>query len=194
MALIVGVDIGKNGALVFLNGRGEVVKKCIMPLIGKTYYDWFKITEIIQGEDVTHVFIEDVHAIFNSAAGATFMFGGGFHGLIAIVSVLQIPYTLVQPKTWQKVIYQGVHEIRKPPKKLTKKELASKAAGEKVRTPKKIGSLNTKAMSEVAAKRLFPDIDLRANEGCSVSHDGIVDALLLAEYGRRTFASKGITV
>lgn len=35
------------------------------------------------------------------------------------------------------------------------------------------------------AKRLFPDVDLRRTPKCSKPHDGIAEALLMAEYCRR---------
>ena len=36
------------------------------------------------------------------------------------------------------------------------------------------------------AHRLFPSVDLRRTERCSKPHDGIAEALLMAEYCRRT--------
>lgn len=36
------------------------------------------------------------------------------------------------------------------------------------------------------AQRLFPDVDLRRTPRCSKPHDGIAEALLMAEYCRRT--------
>lgn len=38
------------------------------------------------------------------------------------------------------------------------------------------------------AKRLFPNIDLRRTPKCKGPHDGICEALLMAEYGRRVLA------
>jgi hypothetical protein len=173
---IIGIDVGKNGAMVMIDEKGEVTEIYTMPLFGKDYYDWIEIANILSDEKDEHVFIENVHAIYGASAGSTFTFGGGFHGIIAVVSTLQKPYTLVQPKEWQKVAYQGIHEIRKPPIRITK----GKNIGKMKKGPK-----DTKAMSLVAAKRLFPNVDLRASERCKKPHEGIVDALLIAEYGRR---------
>jgi len=150
-----------------LNERGEIVEQHVMPMIADTDLDAKALNDILLVNCPCLAFIEDVHAIFGSSAGATFSFGyicGSIHTLIACC---QIPLTKVQPKAWQKVIYQGIPEIRKPSKN-----------GKK-------GRLDTKAMSAVAAKRLFPTADLRKNEKCKVVHDGIVDALLIAEYARR---------
>lgn len=42
-----------------------------------------------------------------------------------------------------------------------------------------------KGRNILAAKRLFPDQDLRKSDRARVPHDGICDALLIAEYGWR---------
>lgn len=36
-------------------------------------------------------------------------------------------------------------------------------------------------------KKLFPNVNLKRTERCAKDHDGMVEALLLAEYGRRNF-------
>jgi len=179
MTDIIGIDPGKNGAIVWMDSDGIVLEKQPMPLVGKEFdlHQFSKLLdEIIWGKSI-HVFIEQVHAIYGSAAGATFTFGEIYGAIKGIVSAKAIPYTLVQPKKWQKVIYQGIPEIRKPSITITK----GKRAGQKQK-----GKLDTKAMSLLAAKRLFPNVDLRASERCKKPHDGIVDALLITEYGRRT--------
>lgn len=43
-----------------------------------------------------------------------------------------------------------------------------------------------KNTSVEVAHRLFPDVDLRRTTRCSKPHDGIAEALLMAEYCRRT--------
>ena len=42
-----------------------------------------------------------------------------------------------------------------------------------------------KGRNILAAKRLFPDVDLRKSDRARVDHDGICDALLICEFGRR---------
>jgi hypothetical protein len=44
---------------------------------------------------------------------------------------------------------------------------------------------DTKQRSIIAAKRLFPEVSLRRTERSRKDDDGISDAILLAEYGRR---------
>jgi len=40
-------------------------------------------------------------------------------------------------------------------------------------------------MALVAAKRLFPGQDFTLTERATKAHDGMVDALLMSEYGKR---------
>ena len=51
------------------------------------------------------------------------------------------------------------------------------------------GKVDTKAMALIAAKRLFPTTVLTKPDSkrATVPHNGIVDALLIAEYARRNF-------
>ena len=52
-------------------------------------------------------------------------------------------------------------------------------------------SKETKVQSIEMAGRLFPGVDLRATSRCRKLHDGMADALLMAEYGRRLHATGG---
>jgi crossover junction endodeoxyribonuclease RuvC len=53
---------------------------------------------------------------------------------------------------------------------------------------KKEFSLNSdKAKSVEVCKKLFPGVILRATERCTTDHDGMAEALLMAEYARRKF-------
>ena len=172
----IGIDPGKNGAIVTLEGP-HIVFKGVTPLIGNEL-DMHGLSELIRsqtGEDC-HVFVEKVHAIHGSSAGATFTFGGVYYAVQAILCTLHQPFTLVQPKEWQKVMYQGIPEIRKAPIVIKK----GKRSGQTIK-----GRVDTKAMSLLAAKRLYPSEDLRKNERSRIEHDGIVDALLIAAYGQR---------
>lgn len=160
----IGIDPGKNGFICY-NYNGHIIYSPI-PLIKKEvdirklmndFYIW-------DGMEDVHCVIEDVHAIFGSSAKATFNFGWIVGVLEMLLVAHGIPYTKVKPKDWQKEMWQGVPLQKKPN-----------------------GRTDTKAMSLLAAKRLFPDEDLTATERSVKVHDGKVDALLLAEYCKRKF-------
>lgn len=139
--------------------------------------DFYKISDILQGikqeyPDVVCI-MEEVHAIFGSSAKATFAFGE-INGLLKGVLIAnKIPYHLVQPKTWQKEIWEhkdlvvSYKDVIIKGKEVVKKEI------------------NTKQTSLNAAKRLFPNIDFRRTTKCKNFDDNKVDSLLLSEYGRR---------
>lgn len=78
-----------------------------------------------------------------------------------LLTALDVPFDLVPPRTWQKVMH------------------ATDTAALELETDTKKRSIN-------AALRLFPGVDLRRTPRCTTPSDGIAEALLLAEYGRRT--------
>lgn len=116
-----------------------------------------------------HCVIEDVHAKFGSSAKATFSFGYVCGATEAMLIAHDIPYTKVNPKKWQKEMWEGIPVQKKP-----------SSSGKTMVN-------DTKLMSLMAAKRLFPEVDLRASNRSKIPHDGKVDSLLLAEYCRRKF-------
>lgn len=120
------------------------------------------------------VVLEDVHAIFGSAANSTFTFGEIKGLLKGLLIANEIPYTLVQPKTWQQEIWINQDMI-------VNYKTITKSDG----TIQKRKVVDTKSTSINAARRLFPNIDLRKNERCKKIDDNKVDSLLMAEYARR---------
>ncbi len=90
-------------------------------------------------------------------AGSLAQFQRGVsYGWAWMLTALGIPFELIHPRTWQTVI------LRDFPKNDKKKQ-----------------------SSILAAQRLYPGVDLRRSERSRVPHDGLAEALLIAEYGRR---------
>ena len=52
---------------------------------------------------------------------------------------------------------------------------------------KEFSCTSDKNTSIEVCKRLFPGVNLKATERCKKDHDGIAEALLIAEYGRRHY-------
>lgn len=165
---VIGIDPGKDGAIAVIEDSIDVMT---FPKIGKELdvkglSD--KLTELI--DDKTLVVTEDVHSLYGVGAGSTFSFGWSVGLIEGILTALRVSFFKVQPKAWQKEMWQGVSPIYKPSKPEQKRKI-----------------VDTKATSLVAAQRLFPRVDMRPTERSKKPHDGIVDALLLAEYGRRKY-------
>lgn len=172
--LYIGIDPGKDG-YICINYKGKIEFRK-MPMISKKVFDVQKLSDIMSDiKDLsnsvlfTHCVLEDVHAVFGSAAGSTFAFGYGC-GLVEMALVCnKIPFSKVAPKKWQKEMFEGVPLIQKSSS--TGKTMVS----------------DTKKMAEVAAKRLFPDIDFKDTARCTTSHDGKIDATLMCEYSKRNY-------
>lgn len=104
-----------------------------------------------------HIYIEKAQAMPKQGVSAMFNYGMGFGRLLGWIEARSIPYTMVPPQTWTKEIHRGC----------TGKD--------------------SKAKSLQAVQRLFPTAELKPTERCRKPHMGLVDALLIAEYGRRIF-------
>lgn len=172
--VFVGIDSGLHGAIAFMDENGKVESVQVMPRIAKEF-DTNAFNQILKSfglANIECVFIEKVHAVFGSAAGATFTFGKVCGIIEGIVVSNNLKYVYVEPKAWQKAMFQGIPEIRKAAK--------VNKNGRAVR-----GKIDTKIMSELACKRLFPEVNFTATERCTKTHDGMTDAVLIAEYGRR---------
>lgn len=55
---------------------------------------------------------------------------------------------------------------------------------------KEFSCTSDKNTSIEVCKRLFPKVNLKATDRCKKDHDGMAEALLLAEYGRRHYNGK----
>lgn len=172
--LCIGIDPGKDGYVVTYNDVTGNRTMLPIPKIGDKVdvhgiYELFGVIKTAFHDYSIQVCIEDVHAIFGASAKSTFEFGY-INGILemAIVSC-GFSYTKVAPKKWQSLMWQGV-PIQK-----------------KVSSTGKTLVNNTKAISEMAARRLFPDMDFRRTTRCKNNDENLIDALLICEYCRRNF-------
>lgn len=165
--IVIGIDPGKTGAIAIKNKLDGTFKVVPIPVLGKevdlvSLSLFFKLLTI-KCMNVKCA-MEDVHAIYGSAAGSTFEFGYVNGVIEAMLVANDIPYTKVQPKKWQKEMWEGIPEQRK----------ASKTG--------KTHPVDTKAMSLLAANRLFPGKDFRRTDRAKVQDNNFVDAALICEY------------
>ena len=155
----IGVDPGQKGFVVVIDENGKFVNAFSLLRDHKVVDVNDLVTRLFDlsiYEDDCHIILEDVHSIFGSSAKSNFNFGWIVGVIEGTISSLGMPYTKVAPKTWQKVMHQGI------PNKDDKK-----------------------TMSFMACHRLFPTVDLKRTKRCTSEDDNFADALLLAEYGRR---------
>jgi len=157
-----GVDLGKKGGIVVLK-NGAIIHKEVMPLVADEDVDVKAIGRIFKkfGVENAHVVFEKFSGFFGYNKNAAVSLSRQSGMIESLIILMGIPYTKVLPKTWQKVVWENT-------------KMLEKADGKK----------DTKAISLVTAKRLFPKENFILPK-CKKEHDGLIDALLLAEYGRR---------
>lgn len=163
-----GIDPGTNGAVCLISEDGRILFRDCFPLFkGKLDVSGLKNLLMNTVKYANHVFLEDVHAVFGSSAGATFSFGWNCGLIEGILTAQNKPFTMISPKEWQKEMWRGIDVLK----------MASK-------TGKKVIN-DTKGTSLLSARRLFPNETFLSSPRCNKPHDGIIDAVLMAECCRR---------
>lgn len=159
---ILGIDLGLNGALCYQFEAGSKIEVLPMPVVGK-HIDWDKLQDILRpwGGSLFIVF-EKLGQIFQSSKATAMSMGRQSEGMIVMCKCLGLPYREVPPKEWQKEMFKGIDKIKKS-----------------------TGALDTKAMAHEKIKQLYPKLKLTFGERATKPHDGLIDSVLLMEYGRR---------
>jgi len=116
MTLYIGIDNGLNGGIVVLDKNQNIVEKYIMPTIkigNKNEFDVQNIVKIFNEiiemniESEVYVCLEHSHVRPISGKRACFTTGFCFGLMQGILESLNISYEIVNPKVWQKEIFQG---------------------------------------------------------------------------------------
>lgn len=178
--IYIGIDPGKAGALAEIDEAGLVRSVVAIPLVspggkGRDEYDLHTIATVLKvlrehsPDGQVFATVEKSQPLppagFGKGgvrAGGSFAnFGRGVaRGWEWMLVGLGIGYQLVGPRTWQRLMHAGTPDT------------------------------DTKVRSIMAAHRLFPAVDLRRTQRSRNDDDGLAEALLLAEYGRRTHQGK----
>ena len=170
--IFIGIDPGLKGALASIRtvstGNGSPQRDCRawpVPLVpsakGRNQYDLPALREWLFEQGPLAALFATVEQSGplppNVKAGSLAQYNRGIsEGWLWMLTALRIAHQGVRPRTWQKVMHAG-----------------TKGA-------------DTKQKSIVAAQRLFPNASLKRTERSRKDDDGMAEALLLAEYGRRT--------
>ena len=166
MMNFIGIDPGLSGGIAIITEGKRInrIELVVMPIIisgkKKTLNNLMLATKFSS----LAVICRDCYAILEQQQpmpkqGVTSMFsiGYGFGALKQCLVDFNIPHEVVRAQVWQKEF--GI-------------------SGRKG---------NTKAQALQICQSLFPDTNLLATERSKKPHEGIVDAFLIAEYGRRRY-------
>lgn len=160
--IFLGIDPGLSGALAWIYENGSV-SWSPMPTVeaakGKPEYDVRALNFSLGAFKSVQAVCERLQPLPPTMGGsqANYARGRALGLLEALLTAQDIPFQLVRPQAWQKIMLAGT------------------------------GGDDTKQRSIIAAQRLFPSVNLLRTPRCKKPHDGAADALLLAEYARRTF-------
>ena len=109
--MILGIDVGVHGALAFSLPHGYLIED--MPIVttkkgakSQTSIDAYSLGRIIDAKasDITHCYIESVHAMPGQGVSSCFNFGKSLGIIIGVVAANFIPMTLITPQEWKKAL------------------------------------------------------------------------------------------
>jgi hypothetical protein len=157
-----GIDNGISGGMVLLSATPGLSPIAMLPMPVKRARKGNEVdlSEIIWWLDKNEIRLSETMTIIEEPGGsksakAATSMAGSFHALRALLDIYGVRYERITPQTWQRVMIPGAK------------------GGE------------TKARALEVARRLWPGTDWRASDRCRTPHDGLIDAALIAEYGRR---------
>lgn len=151
-----GIDPGLKGGLALIASDGKILDMMKMPVRKDKQIDHDRLYKFISEITNVHIILERAVSFGMGSKGA-FNYGRGFAAIEISIELTGNKYDYVYPQVWTRLLHGDLF-------------------GRK--------DLKAKEKSLIVAERLF---DLREvpKSGTGALHDGIIDALLLAEYGRR---------
>ena len=160
---ILGIDPGYTGGLVVLDEEGKILEFALMPIIEiskgkqkKKYLNMSELSILIKRMNPTNCYVEQVSAFPGQGVCSMFNFGHTLGAIEMALASNSFPYTLVSPRKWSNVIHKGVSK-----------------------------DIKAKGRSLIIFKRLYPNVNFIIKPNGKKPEDGLIDALLIAEYGRR---------
>lgn len=165
---VIGIDPGQRGAIALMRHDGQLIEMSLMPKCAadiRVYLRELKERAYDWDRGVpAKVIIEQPFAVRGHAACAALSQGTHYGELRGILVCLDFDWLAVLPRKWQSVVYKGLQLSG------TAKEKALQASG--------IFFQSVSFVAPGARKGTKP-------------HDGLVDAALIAEYGRRLMLAGG---
>jgi len=111
--IVGGIDVGLGGAVALLNGRGVVMIED-MPVFTVTSgkrrrqeLDLGGLRRLLTSHPIDHLAVELVASRPQQGVSSVFKFGTCYGAVLGMVSGLEIPYTLIPPQRWQRIVGCG---------------------------------------------------------------------------------------
>lgn len=107
--IILGIDVGQNGALVYYDGVELIPHR--MPVFeikkGKSIrkrVNFRAVCNILKTDKPDHAYVENVSAQFGNGAAQAFSFGRACEAIENALIACNVPYSMVTPQEWKKVM------------------------------------------------------------------------------------------
>ena len=159
--MIIGIDNGTmSGGIVIMSDTGSIIAKRTLPYTRPRTRPEINIPEIIawlklETGDNTHRCSFIIEEPNNSKTASTaYAVASCFHSFRGLLEAKGWEWRRATPQAWQKSVLGKC----------------------------RIGETKIKAL--IKAKELWPDENWRASSRCKIPHPGLVDAALIAHYGR----------
>ena len=155
-----GIDPGQTGGIALITAL--FTKVWLMPMCEDGEHesdkdvDIAKLVEIFSSVKQATVYIERVHAMPKQGVSSSFNFGMGYGETKGCVRALGFDLKLITPQAWKKKVLDGYAWKKR------------------------------KVASVEYCQDHFSEISLLRTPRCKKPHDGLSDALCIAEYGRIT--------
>jgi hypothetical protein len=156
--IFIGIDPGISGGIVGIDEYKNIMFLHVMP---STIQELEKIFSDLQKKRyILMIYLEKAQAFPGNGSVSMFNYGCHFGELLCLLKTMGIPYELVPPQTWTK-------KIHLPYKRGTKK--------------------TSKEKSKESISILYPGVCLKdpSKKKAKEFHLGLIDALLIAEFGRQ---------
>jgi len=144
---------------------GDTLDLYPMPTIAGKDYDIQEMKRLLLQYKPGMTIVEQQIAMPGQGLSSTLQTGKGFGILLGLLAGLEMPHQVIPAKMWQHKLFTGVS-----------------------------AKLDTKAKSEIVAKRIFPTSDFRRSDRAKVAADGLTDAACIAEYAKRLVSGGGSQV
>lgn len=157
--VIVGIDNGISGALVAISQFSEIISYHTMPISRSRKGNEIDPVEVWKWltslGDRGRISIIIEEPGGSKSAAAAVSMAGSFHTLRTICSLKGLRWQRITPRNWQRVMLPGCKKG------------------------------DTKPRALAAARQLWPNETWLPTPRCSKPDEGLIDAALIAEFGRR---------
>jgi len=101
---ILGIDNGLHGALSFYDGAELIIYDMPIYSTDRPVLDLIRLADIIRINKPDHAYIEKLTPLPKISGLTAFSMGHSEGAIIATMTALQVPFTLIRPAKWKKAM------------------------------------------------------------------------------------------